>query len=113
YDDCKRGQNARGAMSLTSAPFTPPAGFEAPYKLGWAKASQEVIAAAEKAGRRGEGWGEIKIGGALFLGGVAFTVVSIVSSTGGSFQLWVGAIAVGLILIGDGLRRALSKQDPD
>src|SRR5215475_4469483 len=87
YDDCKRGQTARGAMSLASAPFTPPAAFEAAYKLGWTKASQEVIVAAEKAGRRGEGWGEIRIGGALFLAGVAVTVGTLV--TGGDGYLWI------------------------
>jgi hypothetical protein len=108
YNDCKKGQAARGAMSLAQTPFTPPPGFEASYKMGWEKASQEVIAEAEQAGRRGESWGHIKLGGVLFGAGSAITILSFMYSPNGMFFFAYGAIIVGLINIVRGIWKYFS-----
>jgi hypothetical protein len=109
YNDCKKGQEARGVMSLAQAPFTPPLGFEAAYKMGWEKASEEVIAEAEKAGRWGESWGHIKIGGILLGAGSAITILTFIYSPNGTFFVAYGAIIVGLINIVRGIWKYYSK----
>jgi hypothetical protein len=110
YNDCKRGNQASGAISLAPAPFHPPVGFEAAYKMGWDKASEEVIAEAEKAGRRGEGWGHIKIGGILLGTGLAITILSFIYSPDGTFWVAYGAIIVGAVNIVRGMWKYFSKE---
>ena len=113
YTDYRKGQEGRGAMSLAQAPFNPPAGLETAYKMGWDKASKEAIAKAEKAGRRGEGWGHIKVGGILFGIGSAITILSFIYRPNGTFLVAYGAIVVGLINIARGIWKYFSKESAD
>jgi hypothetical protein len=110
YNDCKRGNQASGAISLTPAPFHSPVGFEAAYKMGWDKASEEVIAEAEKAGRRGEGWGHIKIGGIFFGAGLAITILSFMYNPDGTFLVAYGAIIFGAVNLVRGIWKYFSKE---
>ena len=109
YNDCKKGQEASGGISLTPPPFSPPAGFETAYKAGW----DSAVSKAVLSGRRGEGLGHIKIGGVIFVLGLVVTIGSMMYSPDGSFWVAYGAIIVGAINIVKGIWKFFSSQSAE